>query len=244
MGQFTSHKLFKPGFHLTDVETEAAGLRVGRALGVPAPAFECVTAIDDRHGVVMERIEGPRLYDSARLRPWTWLKVATTWADLYAMMHSCTAPELPSQRERLLREIENNPDLSAQQKKSAVKTLEQLPDAARLCLSDFRPRNILMSKDGPVVVDWESALRGNPMADIAFVIMEPGLALQDPTTPQYLRHLVRTLFSLAYRGVFLRRYMKLTNTRYEDIASWKLPVAAARLGRGYLHERAGLLKII
>jgi aminoglycoside phosphotransferase (APT) family kinase protein len=41
---------------------------------------------------------------------------------------------------------------------------------------DLHPLNVLMSKDGPVVIDWPNAARGNPSVDVAvtWILMSAG----------------------------------------------------------------------
>jgi thiamine kinase len=238
-------KLFRPGFSRPHVEVEADALRIAHAFGVPAPAVQSVVAMDDRFGIVMERIGGPRLSDCLRpTRPWTWLKSAAIWADLYAAIHSHAARELPSQRQLLIREIDSATALSVQQKRSAIGALEQLPGGNRLCLGDFSPRNVLMSERGPVVIDWESASCGNPMADIGCVVLKQALSLADQVARRERSNLMGRLHSRMYNKAFLTRYMKLTGARYEDIVSWRVPLAAARLNRGHAQERSTLLAMI
>jgi aminoglycoside phosphotransferase (APT) family kinase protein len=45
--------------------------------------------------------------------------------------------------------------------------LERLPQGAALCHFDFHPDQVLMTQRGPVVIDWMTAFRGHPLADVA-----------------------------------------------------------------------------
>jgi len=52
-------------------------------------------------------------------------------------------------------------------KESALKVLETLPDDDFLCHGDFHPDQIIMSKKGPIIIDWITATMGSPAADVA-----------------------------------------------------------------------------
>jgi hypothetical protein len=94
-----------------------------------------------------------------------------------------------------------------------------------------------MSKNGPVVVDFESALCGNPAADIALQSIKVDGA--NATGPHFRRWIRR----LTHK-VFLKHYLELSDTRQEEIVEWLLPVASARLARGYEREKDALTRII
>jgi aminoglycoside phosphotransferase (APT) family kinase protein len=52
-------------------------------------------------------------------------------------------------------------------------------DAATLVHFDLHPDNVLLARDGPVVIDWTNAHAGDPDADVAmtWVIMETSAGL-------------------------------------------------------------------
>jgi aminoglycoside phosphotransferase (APT) family kinase protein len=50
---------------------------------------------------------------------------------------------------------------------AGVGLLLTLPEAGALCHGDLHADNILMTPDGPKIIDWVSALRANPLVDIA-----------------------------------------------------------------------------
>lgn len=236
-GNFQVVKIFQSRFSFSEVQTEVAGLRIANAHGVPTPSAGDIVQVDNKYGIVLERIDGQRLADYVRVRPWMLWSGARIYAELYAKIHRCQAPEMPPQRQLLLEEIENNRFLSQQETRSIIARLDQLQDKQALCLGDFSPSNILMSKNGPVVVDFESALCGNPTADIALQSIKVDCA--NATGPHF-RSWIRTL---TYK-IFLKHYLELSDARHEEIIAWRLPVAAARLARGYTREQSALTRII
>ncbi len=101
-------------------------------------------------------------------RPWNAFRYGWRMADLQAMLHTRTIPAgLPSQQQRLEKDILHARALSAPLRSKVLAALEKLPDGDRLCHGDFRPSNILMTDKGEFIIDWFRAARGNPLADLA-----------------------------------------------------------------------------
>ena len=98
-------------------------------------------------------------------------------AELQADMHACSIPDLPSQRHRLAKALQQAELLPVDMREAGLKALNDLPDGGRLCHGDFHPANILMSARGPIIIDWLDATRGNPLADLALV--RAGLSRRD-----------------------------------------------------------------
>jgi tRNA A-37 threonylcarbamoyl transferase component Bud32 len=64
---------------------------------------------------------------------------------------------------------------------------------------DFHPLNIILGRDGPVVIDWSNAGEGDPMADVAF--SQVILATSDADFPRWLESVgraIRRRFVAAY----------------------------------------------
>jgi len=132
-------KIFQSRFSISEVQTEVAGLRIANAHGVPSPSAGDIVTVDNKYGIVLERIDGQRLADYVRIRPWMVWSGARIYAELYAKIHRCQAPEMPSQRELLLEEIESNRFLSQEETRSILARLDRLQDKQALCLGDFSP---------------------------------------------------------------------------------------------------------
>lgn len=106
--------------------------------------------------LVMERLVGPTMVEAALRRPWDLGRYGAMLASLHSQLHAIVAP----------------PDL---------------PHAAlpgdRLLHRDLHPLNIILTDQGPMVIDWANAARGDPAYDVAdtwvvFAIAEaPGTRL-------------------------------------------------------------------
>ncbi|MFC2013409.1 phosphotransferase family protein [Chloroflexota bacterium] len=67
-------------------------------------------------------------------------------------------------------------------KEVVLEALEQLPDGSAVCHGDFHPRNIIISSRGPVIIDWANATQGNPLADVAWILLASQTAAWQPGT--------------------------------------------------------------
>lgn len=92
--------------------------------------------------MVVERVAGPTMVDDLARRPWRAAAHGRTLADLHRRLHAIAAPpELPAHPH---------------------------PGDAVLH-GDLHPANVLLGPDGPVVIDWTNARRGDGTADVADV---------------------------------------------------------------------------
>jgi len=127
-----------------DTELEARIMRHVAASGYPAPKVHSVDGPD----IVMERIEGPTMMDRMTDAPWTVLWYARALAKL----------------QRRLALIEAPPWL-----------LADGGDAAHpqsVLHLDLHPMNVILSPDGPVVIDWTNAAGGPAGFDGAITYVE------------------------------------------------------------------------
>jgi aminoglycoside phosphotransferase (APT) family kinase protein len=96
-------------------------------------------ALNDRD-IVMDRVSGRDMLDDLLRRPWLLPRHAGTLAELHDRLHAIEAPHwLPA----------------------------PLGDGAALLHLDLHPENVILSEEGPVVIDWNNAARGPGEADVA-----------------------------------------------------------------------------
>jgi tRNA A-37 threonylcarbamoyl transferase component Bud32 len=102
----------------------------------------------------------------------------------------------------MLAEIQRQPWRFASFARELGRTHRKLLDAG-VAHGDFHPLNVLLSADGPVVIDWSNGSEGNALADVAF--SQVILATSDADFPRWLESIgraVRRRFVAAYlRGV-------------------------------------------
>jgi aminoglycoside phosphotransferase (APT) family kinase protein len=223
------------------VETEAKVSRLVYEAGLPAPAIDGLVEVNGRRGIVFERVEGPSMLAEWKSKPWTIVRSARQLAELHAATHVLPGTELPANRQRLEGSIRAAQALPAPMKEAALSALARLPDDDALCHGDFHPDNVIMTARGPIIIDWMTATRGNPLADVARTSLLLTLAALVPGTPG--RRVIEAGRRL-YHAIYLRRYVQLSHASREDIAAWRLPTLAARLNENIAAEQAQLLATI
>lgn len=231
-------KLFDSGWPAATAEAEARVARQVFESGIRAPAVYEVVEVDHRHGIIYERVDGRAMLDVLSGRPWLVAHFAGLLADLQAEMHARRAPDLPAQRDRMIGLIHSATTLDQRRRKAALEILDNLPDGDAVCHGDYHPGNVLLAADGPVIIDWPLAARGNPHADVARTSLLLSLGEVPEGTPG--RRLMETGRAL-FHHLYLRRYMHRRRISPGDVEAWRIPVTAARLGEGIPEETDRLL---
>src|SRR5574341_882610 len=190
-------------------ELQAAALESARASGVRVPAVHGEATVNGRPGLIMERIDGTDYLTLIGKQPWRVYSIGSLSGTVHARLHEARAPDsLPSLRERLRRNITSARPLPDNLRQFALEALEKLPDGDRLCHGDFHPGNILESEEGPIVIDWTNATRGDPDADFARTLLMIRIGDPPPGAPvvvrvgaKFARRILLWGYSRAYRSI-------------------------------------------
>jgi len=133
---------------------EARTMEYLREHGYPVPAVEEIS--DDGTDLVMERIEGSSMVDYMSRRPWTTRRQGMVLATLHRRLHAIAPPDF----------------------------LPAAPVGAgdSFLHMDLHPLNVMIGANGPVVIDWPNAARGDPLVDLglAWVLMAAGEIPSNP----------------------------------------------------------------
>lgn len=236
-------KLFRAGMPSRAAESEAAIAAVVSGLGAPAPQFLGVIEIEGRTGVLYQRLRGPSMPDRSLRRPWSLDSLARTLARVHVRMHEMEGSGLPRVLDRLAQAIERVPDfLPDRAREAALERLSRLPDGPSLCHGDLHPYNVLLTSNGPIVIDWTNAGVGSAGADVVrteYLLLEA----VDPNANPLFRLAVAWL-RRRLRSVYMREYLRLHPIPAPELRAWRLPILAARLAEGIDEERSRLLSLI
>lgn len=178
---------FAPGLvlrrtkHGRVIDHEARIMEYAAEHGYPVPRVHEVRAGGTE--IVMERLEGPMLMQVMSKRPHTMVRNTRLLADLHDQLHEIAAPDW----------------------------LPRLDDGGdRLVHLDLHPMNVMMTRRGPVVIDWTNAARGDPLTDVALTYV----LLTCPRAPlpyalraalQPSRLMLARVFIARYRGDDLKQ---------------------------------------
>jgi len=243
-GDFQVLKLFFTTWPVEWIHQEARVARVVHEAGLASPAAGDIVEVEGRLGIVYERIDGPSMLEDVLRHPWRLVSAAHQFADLHLAMHRRTLEELPSGRDLLAGLLRAAPRLTDQVRTQLLGKLDQLPAGEAICHGDYHPDNILMTRRGPIVIDWMSVTRGHPLADVAGT----SLLFRVVDIPSTVGTLTRGLIEVVRRvflSLYLRRYFKYSPQRRAQLDDWGPPMAAAYLGQGLTsQEEDRLISII
>jgi uncharacterized protein (TIGR02172 family) len=234
-------KLMREGWTKDFAEREHRIVKAIHDAGIPSPDVTGVIEMDGRFGVIYERVDGPTLLRAMLARPWSLWRSARLLAELHAKIHEVRLAWLPSLKEALAERIRRAPGVTDAQREAALQTLAASPDNDTLCHYDFHPDNVILSAHGPVVIDWESAKRGDPRADLARTSLL--LRMGDPPPGASLRWLIQRLRK-QFHTAYLRRYFELNPARRDQLEQWIMPSAIVRLDEAIPEEHTALMKMI
>lgn len=235
-------KLFRAETPQETVDYEARIAQIVTEAGIQAPAFGGIVEVNGRRGILYEYIRGASMLKQMQNQPWYIFRFARQFAAVHAAVHQGSAPELPSQRERIERRILQAPRLRNEVKRRLLKRLETLPDGDSICHGDFHPDNVLLSPHGPAVIDWTDARRGNPTADLArTTLLLTQSALPPNTNPA--EHALINVFRRVFYRAYLRRYRQIRPFAYDEMQAWIPLQAAARLNEGIREEEDHLVQL-
>jgi Ser/Thr protein kinase RdoA (MazF antagonist) len=98
-------------------------------------------------------------------------QVGAILATLYTSVHKMPPPpDVVSLRDWIDAASRNSRDVLPEHIVTGVLTLiDRLPPKDGLCHADLHPGNVIMTADGPRIIDWASALRASAVFDIARV---------------------------------------------------------------------------
>jgi thiamine kinase len=227
-------KVPKPTTPDSWIRAEAEHVEAVRAAGAPAPALLGVEQIGGRPASVWERVDGHSLWQEVVERPRSSAEVGRRLAEVQLALFELVPPvTLPDQRDRLTSKIRWS---AANLDPSLGTALELLPARTatpHLCHGDLHPSNVIVSRDGPVLVDWFDASRGDRVADVARSSLT--LLAQGGATPSHLPGSDRRTLA-ALTDAYLSLLRESLEIPPRLLSRWQAINAVARLAEGVARE--------
>lgn len=232
-------KLYVAGSDPEAIAAEFRASRLAHAQGLPSVRAHAVVARGERTGILFDRVEGRTLLRHCGVNPLRVMPGFRALALMHRRIHARSGAGLPDQH-AILRESIVRARISEGARAAALARLERLPRGEALCHGDLHPENVLVTRDGWRVVDWQKAVAGHPAADVArtAMLIRFGRVVDGPgraAAMARLRDLVAFWYTLCYRQGPGPRI------GFAEIRAWTLPVAAARLA-GRVAENEAVLR--
>jgi aminoglycoside phosphotransferase (APT) family kinase protein len=237
-------KVFRPGWDDREGEHEARAARLAHAAIVGAPAVLATGSVDGRFAIAYERRAGMPMVEHLVDHPWDGPMLAGQFAERHVAMHEADGSSLPDLRDTLFGAVERAGELATDRVVAAARRrIEGLGGGSAICHGDYHPGNVMLTADGPAVIDWVTAAAGQPEADVArtlFLLRDAALDTDLPWTDRARLTLLRHAFAVAYG----RRYRSLRPLDARRVRAWRLPILVARLAEGIVPERDPILRAV
>jgi hypothetical protein len=162
-------KLFKASVPSWVGAHEARMTRAVFAAGGPAPEVFDEFTLEGRYGVVLPRLDGPTLMQLSRSGAVTFEQAGTIIATLAISVHKThPPPDVPSLHDFMESSLRLSGGMLPKHIATGVLALiERLSPGDGLCHADLHPGNVIMTADGPRLVDWTGTVRAPTAFDLA-----------------------------------------------------------------------------
>ncbi len=194
---------------------------------LPVPAvIGGLIEVEGREGIILERINGPTMSEYLLKNPESAVDCALQMANLHAKMHQQDVSDSLEidRHSRLTKVINLEHGLPPDIRKAVLRILDDLPRGKALYHGDFHPANIIMATEGPVIIDWGTCARGNPLADFAMTwILSRFFPVFGSDPDQIAGQFWRT---------YLNCYRELRYCSEDELVNWQIVQAAGKLSFG------------
>ena len=140
------------------------------AAGGPAPEVLGEVTLEGRFGIVLPRLDGPTLLQLTRTGAITRGQAGAILASLCRAVHRTPPPPgvlaLRDWMDAWLRSAGGT--LPAPIAPGILALIERLQPGDELCHGDLHPGNVIMTAEGPRLIDWTAAVRGPAALDLGF----------------------------------------------------------------------------
>jgi len=236
-------KLFYSTFPAGGVKQESDIGALLNESGINAPVCYGPVSVDGRNGIVYQKIEGISLLRLIEKSPWRIVEYSKHLARLHHDLHQVSFDKLPSQKKSMGYAMGVAKDKLGAHYQPLTEQMALIEGGTAICHGDFHPDNILVNRDASIIIDWMTAVSGNPMADVArswLIFKSPYIPEHSPLYVRLLSKLLKSIIARAYLG----EYLKLSGISFQAVKTWMPLVAAARLFENVPGEEKWLLGII
>lgn len=218
----TCIKIFNEGYPLHAILSEAEHMQFVYEKGVPSPAFYGVEKVNGQMSIYMERLHGKTalrdILETGNISSCFLL------GQIQRDYHRISVQGLPDYVEILSRQIREENILTPAQREEIVHLLHKMPRDNKLVHTDYHSDNVILTKDGPKVIDWAGCCMGHPLADAARTLLsfEPGSYPIDAD-----EKMCQMIDEIRSKGK--EAYLSSYGVDREEIEAWLPLIVASRL---------------
>jgi Ser/Thr protein kinase RdoA (MazF antagonist) len=193
-------KLFRANFPRRSGEHEARMTRAVFAAGGPAPEVLDEVTLEGRYGIVLPRLDGPTLLQLLQTRAMPIEQAGAILATLYLAVQKAPAPpDVPALRDWFDAVSRLSGSIPKHIAAGVLALIERLPPADGLCHGDLHTSNVIMTTDGPRIIDWAGTVRAPAAFDLGrchLLLTELVPEGIDPERPHALDAAVQSEYAL------------------------------------------------
>lgn len=205
-------------------------------------AYDLV-AYQNRFGIVYEQIKGNDMLNLFIKKLGKRKHYSRIMGQIHAKIHEVNIDVKYSVKEKLKDNINEEKELTSEEKVKVIRYLDNLPDGNKVCHFDFHPGNIMLMDNIPIVIDWMTACTGCKAADVARTCLL--LQYGELQHANFMMKLFVHIFNKGIGKLYYKEYKKITGISDEEVEQWILPIAAARLTEWLTdHEKEQLLRVV
>lgn len=205
---------------------EAQNAEIINKLNLRAPRFCGIMEYEGKACLLYEKVEGPTMlsYIEPTKRSVSYFSRLT--AQIHYELHQVQIDVSSNLKIELSKSIINTEVITAPEKAIVLEILGTLPEGNVLCHYDFHPGNVILSSDGPVIIDWLNALVGHQLADVTRTFMMINSSALPPNAPDWL---IARRYREQFGEEYLDEYFKLSGMDRSALEEWLAPTFAARI---------------
>jgi aminoglycoside phosphotransferase (APT) family kinase protein len=162
-------KLAKVGIPRRVSWHEARMTRAVFAAGAPAPEVFGEVTLEGRFGIVLGRLDGPTLLQHYRSGAVTFEQAGAILATLAMSVHKTPPPpDVISLHDYMDASLRHDGGTLPKHIATGILALiERLSTRGGLCHGDIHPDNVIMTAEGPRLIDWITTTRAPAVFDLA-----------------------------------------------------------------------------
>lgn len=227
-------KLFYPKICKQAARWEYTNAKEANEVGGADVVTRSEVLVNDRYGIIMDRIDGTTLTVNIEKNPLRVFAYANRFAKLHAHMHATKTESLRDIRQIIIDYLNSKTMcfLSSYQKRRVEMYLASLPAGNSLLHMDYHTDNVMVSNHNDIPIDWATGAKGDPAADLAMTYFLFNEAELYPGISRFQVVLYNLFRKMIYKQ-YIKRYLRLTNLSASELNSrieqWYLAVLIARL---------------